>query len=321
MIPINNKLCCIAISGISISKNILPFDIFPTLKIHSLNPFSIDAHWKKWLGSLEIEHLKKSNFIITSFDSSKNPDILDAEYEPLKEQAYQLLYSIFLQDIFPYDKASVLSGARISEKPQIRQISKLDRIFNNNRAMPAKINSDILKHSKSILVGLKRVYRNENLFKRIKWGFYAWTKAIKEWRGDDRLHQFVRSVEAVIKPEIGRSENQFVHRCKLLTKNDEQNRSILKELYKLRSLVEHMNDLKFLYDFKSVNEAEDTAELRTYQAEKLSGYIYSHIFSNQSLIENFVDDQSIVEFWKQREKDIVNQWATTLDLNKISFGY
>ena len=50
-------------------------------------------------------------------------------------------------------------------------------------------------------------------------------------------------VEALLKPDIGRSTGQFGHRGQLFVGSDECKRWMLREIYELRSCTEHMNEL------------------------------------------------------------------------------
>ena len=188
IIPLNHKFCCIALSGVPDLNISFPCYILPNLSLYSANPFELDNNWIEWLGSLEIEHLKKCNFIIISYEFSEKPKVLDYEHESLKQQTYLMLYSILLQTIFPYKKGSVLIGSRVNDKIEIRQFAKYDRIFCHYKAIPPKLDNEKIANSKRILTGLKTIYKNEKLFERIKAGFNAWIKAIKEQRGDFRLH-------------------------------------------------------------------------------------------------------------------------------------
>ena len=131
----------------------------------------------------------------------------------------------------------------------------------------------------------------------------------------------MRSVEAIIKPDIGTTKRQFIHRCKLLTSVNEVHSSILGELYDLRSLTEHMNDWKMLYENLPEGEAEEIAELRTYQAEKLAGYVYGRMLSDTIFLENFKSDETINNFWKQRDDEIISQWGKTIKLDKFFFNF
>ena len=50
---------------------------------------------------------------------------------------------------------------------------------------------------------------------RIFRGWWALTSALQQFYASDRIHGFVRALEAVIYPEIGKTEKQFIHRCSL----------------------------------------------------------------------------------------------------------
>jgi hypothetical protein len=319
IIPLDHKFCCIALSDVPNININLPCNIHPNLSIHSDNPFELGEHWLEWLGSIELKHFKKSNFLIIASKLSDNPEVLDNEHEFLQQQVYWMLFSIFLQTILPHEKGTVLKGSRTENRIEIRQVAKLDRIYCHDKAVLAELNHEMIENSKMIFRGLKIVYSNDNSFERMRRGLDAWVKAIKEWRGDYRLHQFVRSLEAIVKPDRGKTKKQFIHRLNLLTIGNEENRSILDGMYDLRSLVEHMNDWKLFFDKMPDKEAEIKAELRTYQAERLCGYVYNRILTDPPFLSNFLSDESISNFWNQKDHQIKDEWKQSINLAQISF--
>ncbi len=56
---------------------------------------------------------------------------------------------------------------------------------------------------------------NETQFRRVVRGLNVLFKGLQEKVGQHRIHQFVRSLEALIFPDIGRTKKQFVHRCQI----------------------------------------------------------------------------------------------------------
>jgi hypothetical protein len=95
-----------------------------------------------------------------------------------------------------------------------------------------------------------------------------------EFYGDDRLHQFVRAVEGVIKPTIGQSRRQFVHRGQVFAGNSETARTLLGELYDLRGLAEHLHRFDAGLAAHPQRDRESISLRRAYQAQLLASHVY-----------------------------------------------
>ena len=66
-------------------------------------------------------------------------------------------------------------------------------------------------------------------------------KGLKEKTSQDRLHQFVRSLEALILPDKGNTNKQFVYRCQTFARAGDDTHNLLLEAYAMRSDTEHLN--------------------------------------------------------------------------------
>jgi hypothetical protein len=71
-------------------------------------------------------------------------------------------------------------------------------------------------------------------YRRVIRGMNTLFNSLKE-TGQDRLHQFVRSLEALILTDIGRTEKQFEHRCHIFARAGNDIRGLLLECFDMRS--------------------------------------------------------------------------------------
>jgi hypothetical protein len=78
-------------------------------------------------------------------------------------------------------------------------------------------------------------------FRRVIRGLDALLGGLKQ-TGQDRLHQFVRSLEALIFPDVGDTKRQFTHRCQTFARAAEDTRSLLQEAFDMRSDIEHLHE-------------------------------------------------------------------------------
>jgi hypothetical protein len=170
----------------------------------------------------------------------------------------------------------------------------------------AEIGEDTLRSAAEAAAGLQTIYENKQDYRRLKRGFEAWIKGVREEVGIYRLHQFVRAVEAVVKPSTDQAREQFIERCKLFAVGSAQ---VLAELYDLRTCVEHMNDWRAVLKLDSSQSDQDTVGWkRAYQAELLAGHVYLRILKEDNLRSNFINDDSIDQFWAEPG------WRETINL-------
>jgi hypothetical protein len=144
---------------------------------------------------------------------------------------------------------------------------------------------------------------------RLRRGFHAFVRAIQEYYGDERLHQFVRAVDAVVMPRIGRSRRDFIYRCQLFAGQSREARHVLENLYDLRSNAEHLNAPDGALRGDSAREREAVAFKRFYQAQALSMHVYDRIFSSPALLAAFATDEGTRQFWDNTFPDQARLWA------------
>lgn len=171
-----------------------------------------------------------------------------------------------------------------------------------------------------IAQGLACIYAKEQQedYLRLRKGFDALLRGTTEGRADIKVHQFVRAVEAVIKPERGRTERQFIHRGQVFAGRSEDARNILTEIYKLRSAAEHMNPLKDQLGAYPSEDHRKIIALRTFQAELLAGHVYQRILSEDHLRQLFVSEDSTTDFWGKPDQERISLWGDTIDLVKTA---
>jgi hypothetical protein len=180
------------------------------------------------------------------------------------------------------------------------------------------VKADSLKRAAEIAQGIQTIFSRENderHYLRLRKGLNALLRGIREGKDADfRLHQFVRAVEAVIKPETGRTTKQFVHRSQFLVGRTEDDRALLRMLFEMRSAAEHLNPMRDLVDEPIVHERNKLIALRVFQAEILAGYLYCRLLTDPALLEHLSADESIAEFWAAKDDELIRVWGPPIDL-------
>lgn len=310
----SHKYACIALENCGTAAGLTdPIDLGDGCWVLFGPPFPLDDTWRKWLGSLQSQDFERSNLFLFAIAPSKSPQVLDAENEALSQKVLALFYGLFLYDVPFYESGLTLSGANVEGRIDIRRVSKLEPFYRPPGVRWAPIDESWLRSAHAAAVGIERVHAVKGQFERLRRGFHAWLRAWMEYYGDEKLHQFVRAVEAVIKTEQGKSSRLFRHRGQLFAGNNAKAQALLEELYLLRNAAEHMNPFQPVLA-KYGSDIDAIAALRLYQALTLANVVYSRILTDPNLQQRFASDASTEEFWQQLWADQVKVWGKSLDI-------
>lgn len=295
------------------------FQIEDLLQISPNNPVDFPNHWADWLGTLESKSIISANLSITKKQRSQRLGILDNENKQLTRFIESYTHSLWIYDVPYYKAAYVFSGSKENGEFSIRQIYKENRYFKNTY-LPSHsyTKTDFIK-CKEMADTLLTLSSNDE-FSRFKRGLFAFFKAIGERNGEFRFHQFIRALEALIIPEIGKTKRQFINRCRTFIKCDQDTDRFLEEIYDIRSDIEHLHSLRSSIQKFHKNQAEDYLQLRSRQIEHLARDTYKFILNNQDILEIFRNDESINSYWHTSDNDRSQAWNNKVDIKKYAQG-
>jgi hypothetical protein len=142
---------------------------------------------------------------------------------------------------------------------------------------------------------------------------------LQEYYGQERLHQFVRALEALILPQAGSTHRQFVHRCQTFTVANQDHAVILNEMFAMRSAVEHLHESPSALEQQYADEQQRMriAERRTRQAEALATWVYRRLLDDATLRAEFETDMTIGAFWQRPDHERKAIWGASLDLTIV----
>ena len=133
--------------------------------------------------------------------------------------------------------------------------------------------------------------------------------------GQNRLHQFVRSLEALILPKIGKTKQQFTHRCcQTFARAGDDTRSLLQEAFDMRSATEHLHPRDKAVQNYPIEQRETICWQRIRQLEHLACDAYSRVLRNVELRKHFLTDDAIANFWKLPDDQRLSLWGDPLDV-------
>jgi hypothetical protein len=138
-------------------------------------------------------------------------------------------------------------------------------------------------------------------------------------KGQERLHQFVRSLEALILPDRGATMRQFINRCQTFALASAGAAQALREAFEMRSDTEHLHDWNRALTVYPVADRDDVAWQRTRQLERLATFAYSHILERAGLRDSFQTEGDQQRFWKLDEAARLAAWGDQFDLESEPF--
>ena len=281
-------------------------------------PVTSGPHWKKWLGSLRLESLHQANLILMYSEPSTTPELFSEHEERLKKRLFQVFCLLQLSGVMmEYAGAELVCGFCLQGQSEVRHMSKLPYFHQTLDSISVPVDIARLEEAVQRRAPLDTIYSSPQDFTRLRWGWEVLINGLQQKYPQERIHQFVRSLEALILPESGNTRRQFVHRCQTFAKPNQDTRAILEEAFDLRSMAEHLNDWEQALESHPEMEREALAFCRTRQMEQLALYAYSHIFDIDAVRGHFKGNVKQKQFWKLPDHERSNIWRKQIDLTRI----
>jgi CspA family cold shock protein len=167
-----------------------------------------------------------------------------------------------------------------------------------------------LRKARDVLGGLQVIFSSRS-FMRIRRGLRAFYHGLQEELVEDRLHEFVRSLEAVINPKIGNTTRQFRHRLQVFAGSGQDVSTVLKECYEIRSKVEHLQSPSTVLQHIPTRRRSAYIYLHTRRLEALCRHIYGRMASSLRHLALF-EDTTIDEFWDKNQAEQCALWGEPL---------
>ena len=273
--------------------------------------------WKKWLGSIRLESLVHADLVLLVEEPSDYPWILDDVHQQFSRDLRLLFYTVHLRvgiEISEDDGADLLCGSSVKGVPEIRQVSQMPRFYRSQGRSGAPITQDWLEDSLVLRAGYAEMESNNTQFRRLIRGLNTLFKGLKEEAVQDRLHQFVRALEALILPKSGKTRKNFVHRCQTFARAGDDTGVLLREIYDMRSATEHLHPWDKAVQSYPPDQRKAVGWQRTRQIEHLACDAYSRLLRDPDLREHFRTEDAIVAFWRLMDGQRSELWGTPLDI-------
>ena len=316
MLPENTKheeFACIAMPGGLADYSGLPLDIDDSLTISAEAPVTIDDWWRQQLGQFLAERFDDSRLFLVARAPFRVPSASNIQKQNLEQAVLALMYSLLMHDLRCEGRAVVVAASASQGKTVIRELETLHTHYNCPNSFRC-IKLEEVPLAGAAALALKEVLDQPGNYPRFRRGVNAWIRGLLAEQVLDRLHQFTRSLDALMIPPIGRSRAQFARRGQLFLGAGPDKRKLLEEVYDLRSCAEHMNDYTGALTAYSPGDHDRIGCLRVFQVETLAKRVYSLVLRNRSLLEIFTDDGRTHQFWNLPDDQKQKRWGPPLDM-------
>jgi hypothetical protein len=313
----NTKFAILAVSGINSSLPETEYQLSDQTWVLPALPALEDlGYWLGRLGSARGDSLQRTNLALLIAEDSPNALILDDVHHRLGAALNRLFFCLHLRpgiECFGSQEAELLLGSCADGNPIIRSVAPLPAFYQSKGYAPATVTAEWLAEALAIRSGLEQTEGSPADFARVRRGTEALVKALRSTR-QDRLHELVRSLEAVVLPERGRTERQFAHRCQTFAVANEATRTALEEILGMRGDAEHLHDWDRAVAIHPADIRDDVCWQRTRQAERLARATYTRLWLDDFVRTHFRTDAEMDAFWKLTDDQRRSIWGPGVDI-------
>jgi hypothetical protein len=313
-IPQKSEFAAISINALSVSSNLPQISKLDDGRYLFANPaLEVEEYFQKQWGEIKTKEIKENSLLLLVLVPLEGSGgLFETE---LKRSVRSLLYSLFLQGVYFSNGGTLLCGSNSAGYINIRSHQELDPYFRPRETVTAALDDTAVNQVGLLATGLESMYIAKEHYKRLKRGFHSYLDGVKAVHEETRMRHFVRSIEAFIRPAIGKTRSHFVHRGQLFVGPSHDISKLLGNLYDLRSCAEHMNDIHDLYAGLSEKEIDKRTAMGSFQSEVIANYVYRRAFENPEILKNFASDSSIKAVWEKPSKEQKEIWGESLNVS------
>ena len=313
----NSKFALLALDGVYSDMPSAEFQLPDGTWVMPRVPAVADLGvWKEWIGSLRTGSLQRANLILLSEEESSVPLILDEVHYRLRHDLGQMFYFLHLRqgiECSGTNEPDLLCGSCSDGAPIIRQMNKLPSFYQSWGYTRAPITDEWMREALALRMRAAAIGSATGEFQRLIRGLNVLFAGLRE-TGQERLHQLVRSLEALILPDTGRTRSQFLHRCQTFTMPGPNAQLALQEAFDMRSDTEHLQDWNRAVQNYPVSERENVCWQRTRQIGKLACYAFSRVLLDSDVQSHYRTDVTLAQFWKLPDDQRRAIWGKPLDI-------
>ena len=190
-----------------------PVHLGEGLSFHPRLPWGIGEIWERWLGTLRTKQVTEANLVVIAEACSDRPEVLDEEYRTVEKRVVRLYYALMLLGVPGYSRINLLKGSVIGGAPDVREVGRIPDYYVTEGVQKLVVEPSHATEAGRLGRALRDVYAGGEDYMRLRRGFNAFLRGLRQSTLCDRQHEFARSLEALIMAEPGRTRKRFVHRA------------------------------------------------------------------------------------------------------------
>ncbi len=338
IIPEGTTFCCLALKGPRLQVEQEHRVLSGLTVSHTQEAFELEPYWIEWLGTIQANCFRESSLFITAvLDSYSHTGELPI-HQSIDNRVRLFHHALVLLGCGYNNEVLMVGGERhrgggLHIGPVRPGLTPCFRPYYRNSR---RIEVSDLERAARILCNLELIYSHApgRLYRRLRKGFNVWIRAAQE--GEEwieRLHSFVRATEAILKPTIARQRSPqtsrqsktakkrwrevtptFIKRGQTVTGHSNKSERLLRQLYDIRSSVEHIKDVMPAVKKAPGIASEEAFGFRALQSEILASAIYSRILNSGDLLTAFSTETRVEGFWNRNGRDRQALWGDPIDL-------
>lgn len=340
VIPNGSHFCCLALNGPRLQPN-QEYELAPGLFVSNRqDALELEPHWVEWLGTIQANSFRESSLYITGVTEGRARSSNDIPLPQSLDNRVRLFHHALVLLGCGYNDAVLMVGGEKYDSGGIHVgpvRSGLTPCFKPFYRQRRAIHPVDLEKATKILASLELMYTHvpNRLYRRLRKGFNVWIRGAQEgeeWT--ERLHAFVRATEAILKCTIARKRDAktkkslkrawrditptFTSRGQTVIGSGKSNENFLRQLYDIRSSVEHIKDvMAAIRQVRGIHESE-VFGFRALQAEILASSIYERILMSDTLLAAFSTEAKVEGFWARRPNQRHAAWGPPIDIAAVA---
>ena len=295
-IPAGTKFATLNLSRCAVADDVSdPQTLAHDITVHRAPIFELGNDFEADIGTQNAERFKGSNLVLTVSRASAAPTIRDAEWQELDHRVFMVFYAILMHGIPKFWAGIAAHGGVTDGKPVVLHVSILPPFYWSPLDPMPRVSHATLRSAEAVVGGMLTVFGSSD-YKRLRRGINALIAGWKMHPATDRLHAFVRALDAVMKLPQGKSRVELAKRLAVFATGSALTRTA-DELYRLRSFDEHLSEWPSQLAHVTPAEQPEFVSRRTCYAEALASFVYRTLLSEPGLLAMFRREADVDAFW------------------------
>lgn len=314
-LPMGHKYGAVALQVFPIEDDIPnEIEIGPGVWVTRMLPFGLPDHWKEWIGSLQADALKKCKLFIVCTGASRAPEILDSDNKALRDRAQGIFWGlVFSGHLASQGDPVMLTGASQDDGVDVRSLGRMRPPIYTPGAVQQPVDLARVRRAVALEAALSALFADAQQA-RIRRAVHAFYRGVAELDPREKLHQFLRVVEAFVNPETGKTLRRLRSRTELFL--GPGHHPMVTAWFDARSAIEHLNEVDDVYN-GTLRDRRIALFQNAVEVEGLARYCLARFLERDVLWKWYADDQKIEDSWALDADERQKVWGDRLNVPQL----